>query len=172
MVGILFSTIIPLFIFVNSVDNYYDSTVVSMDIADQERKMEAIDVYAWGSNETGNDIDVLLENKGSITINITRVWVTRTDLERTLVFTSDNESSLPLQLIASGKSTIDSLDLTPILESNETDYFNIEVMTARGNKFPSKTNPLHSQPCSPKFCLFHGAFTSTLLLMSSFYLFT
>ena len=144
MVGILFTTIIPIYIYVNAVNNYYDRTVVDMKIADQERSMEDLDVYAWGSADTNDSIDVFLENKGSISLNVVRIWAMRTDLQKTLIFTAENDSSpLPLQLNPSNQTTIFNLNLSTILESSETDYFNIYVTTARGNKFTSKTNPLH-----------------------------
>jgi hypothetical protein len=149
MVGILSTTIIPLFIYVNSVNNYYDTTVVNMDIADQERSMEDLTVYAFGRDET-YDINVLLVNEGSISVNITRIWVMSMDLQRINIFTSENVSAalnardLPLQLNPSDQATIENLTLTlwMILDEPEKDIFNIEVSTARGNVFPSDTNPL------------------------------
>jgi hypothetical protein len=143
MVGVIFTTVIPLFIYVNSVDNYYDTTVVNMGIADQERSKEELDVYATGHNETSESIDVTIINKSPLTINITRVWIIRRDLQKIMIFTSKNESSLPLQIIASAQMSIDDLDFSTMFEDPELDYFNIEVTTARGNVFSSKTNPLH-----------------------------
>jgi hypothetical protein len=147
MVGILFTTIIPLFIYVNTVNNHYDTTVVNMGIADQERSMEDLTVYAFGRDET-YDINVLLVNEGSIAVNITRVWVMSMDLQRTNIFTSENVSAplnahdLPLQLNPSDQATIENLTLTIIVEDPDKDVFNIEVTTARGNVFSSDTNPL------------------------------
>ncbi len=80
MVGILFTTIIPLFISRNSVDNFYDTTVVNMGIADQERGMEDLTVYAFGRDET-HDLNVLIINEGSISVSIIRVWVMSMDLQ-------------------------------------------------------------------------------------------
>ncbi len=149
MVGILFTTIIPLFIYVNSVNNYYDTTVVNMGIADQERGMEDVIVYAFGRDES-YDINVLLVNEGSISVNITRIWVMSMDLQRINIFTSENVSAalnahdLPLQLNPSDQATIENLTLTlwMILDDPDKDVFNIEITTARGNVFPSDTNPL------------------------------
>jgi len=145
MVGLLSTTIIPLFIYMNSVDNHYDTTVVNMGIADQERSMENVIVYAYGRDET-YDINVLLVNEGSITVNITRIWVMSMDLQRTNIFTSENVSTplnahdLPLQLNPSTQAEIENLTLTIIVEDPEKDVFNIEVTTARGNIFASSTN--------------------------------
>ena len=147
MVGILFTTVIPLFIYVNSVNNYYDTTVVNMGIADQERGMEDVIVYAFGRDET-YDINVIIVNEGSISVNITRIWMMSMDLQRTNIFTSENVSAalnahdLPLQINPSDQATIENLTLTIILDDPDKNSFNIEVTTARGNVFPSDTNPL------------------------------
>jgi hypothetical protein len=144
MVGILLSSVIPLFLYVNEVNNYYDKTVINMKIADDERSIEDLVIYAFGHNQTGNAIDLFLINRGSVSLNITRIWITRTDLQKILVFTSMNLSQLPLQLTASSQATIGNVDLTSILEFDEMkDYFNIEVATERGKKYASLTNALH-----------------------------
>lgn len=144
MVGILFTTIIPLYLYINNVNNYYDRTVVNAKITDQERSMEDLEVYAFGHNDTSESIDLSIINRAPLTINVTHIWVIRSDLQKILIFTSDNESSLPLQLIASEQMTIGDIDLSTMLVGDpDIDYFNIEVTTARGNVFPSKTNPLH-----------------------------
>jgi hypothetical protein len=153
MVGVLFTTIIPLFIYVNSINNYYDTTVVNMGISDHERGMEDLTFYAFGRDET-HDLYLLLINDGSITINITHIWVTSMDLQRINIFTSQNVSAalnghyLPLQLNPSDTATVENLTLTIIQDDPdhpELDVFNIEVTTARGNVFPSMNNPLHYQ---------------------------
>ncbi len=150
MVGVLFTTIIPLFIYINTVNNYYDTTVVHMGLADHERGMEDLTVYAFGTDYSYN-ISVLLINDGSITVNVTRIWVISMDLQRVNIFTAENVSAaqhgydLPLQVNPSDSMTIENLTLTIILEDPEKDSFNIEVATARGNTFSSLTNPLHYQ---------------------------
>jgi len=153
-VGILFTTVIPLFMYVNSVNNYYDATVVNMGIADQERSREDVIFYAYGHTVEDEELfSLFIINQGSITVNVTHVWVVRTDLEveGTLVFTSQNVSipingvSLPLQLAPSNQRAIGNLTVTSILDPDDPDknYFNVYITTARGNKFPSGTNPLH-----------------------------
>jgi len=150
MVGLLFSTIIPYFIARARVDNHYDTTVVNMGIADHERSMEDLTMYAFGRDES-EDIYVLLVNDGSITVNITRIWVRRMDLQRTNIFTSQNVSAalngqdLPLQLNPSDEAMIENLTLTIIVEDPEKDIFTIEVTTARGNVFPTINGPLNYQ---------------------------
>lgn len=144
MVGILFTSVIPLFMYVNEVNNYYDRTVVDLKIEDQERSVEDLTVYAFGHNDTSESIDVFLINSGPVSLNVTRIWVMRTDLEKTLIFNSTNLSCLPLQLVASAQATIEDLNITSIImDDEELDFFNIEVATNRGNKYSSQTNSLH-----------------------------
>ncbi len=150
MVVIIFTTIIPLFIYANSVDNRYDTTVVNMSLIDQERDMEDLTVYAFGRDESYN-LNVLIINEGSISVNIIRVWVMSMDLQRINVFTSENVSTalnahdFPLQINPSDEAEIENLTLTIILENPDKDLFNVKVTTARGNVFESNTNPLSYQ---------------------------
>jgi hypothetical protein len=150
MVGVLFTTVFPLFIYENSVNNYYDTTVVTMGIADHERGMEDVTMYSFGRNES-YDIYVLIINDGSTPINITRIWITSMDLQRTNIFTSQNVSAglnghdLPLQLNPADTATIENLTLTIIVDDTEKDIFNVEVVTARGNVFTSINGPISYQ---------------------------
>jgi hypothetical protein len=152
MVGILFTTIIPLFIYVNTVDSYYDTTVVNMGIADHERGMEDLTVYAHWSNDS-YVVRLQLINDGPISIKVTRIWVMSEDLQRYNLFTSENVSTalnghdLPLHLNPSNQATIENLTLTiidPLYP--EKNVFYVEVATARGNVFASSTNPLIYTP--------------------------
>lgn len=142
MVGILCTSIIPLFMYVNEVNNYYDRTVVDLKIADQERSMEDLTVYAYGHNDTA--IVVFLANRSPLSVNITRIWVMRWNLNRTSIFNSTIDSRLPLQIRASGQDSID-LNIEDIIDviNENLNSFNIEVATERGNKFSSQTNSLH-----------------------------
>jgi len=145
MVGILFTSIIPMFIYINEVNNYYDRTVVDLKIADQERSREDLIVYAYGNNDELT-IDVSSINRGSVAVNVTRIWVMRGDLQDTLIFNSTNLSSLPLLIRPSTQETIGDLNLAEIITNQSSlDFFNIEVATKRGNKFSSQTNSLHKQ---------------------------
>ena len=140
MVGILITSIIPLFMYVNEVNNYYDITVVDMKIADQDRSMEDLTVYAYGYNDTA--IVVFLVNRSPLSVNITRIWVMRWNLNRTSIFNSTIDSRLPIHIRASGQVSID-LNIEDIIAIKDNlNSFNIEVATERGNKFSSQTNSL------------------------------
>lgn len=146
MVGILMTSVIPLFMYVNRVNNYYDRTVVEMKIADDDRGMEDLEVYAYGGSSTS--VSVWLRNKGSVPVNVSRIRVMRDDLERIMIFNSTNRpDNFTLQISASSQATITGLDLTDVLLFPLASYelqnrFNVYVVTERGSKFASETNTL------------------------------
>lgn len=143
MVGILITSILPMFLYVNEVNNYYDKTVVEMKIADDERSREDLKVYAYGHNATA--ISVFLQNKGSISVDVTHIRVMRADLQKVIIYNSTNRpENFTLQISASAQQTIIGLDLTPVLNltDEEPNKFNIYVATNRGNSFASETNTL------------------------------
>jgi len=137
MVGILITSILPTFIYVNEVNNYYDRTVVDLKIADEDRDYEDLEVHAYGHNET--TVDVLIINRAPLASNITRIWVMNTTLQDAWIFNSTNYPVLPLYLSASEQTSI-RMDFTSI--NIEGSSYRIEVTTDRGNKFSSATNPL------------------------------
>ena len=137
MVGILITSILPTFIYVNEVNNYYDRTVVNLKIADEDRDYEDLEVHAYGHNATS--VDVLIINRAPLASNITRIWVMNTTLQDAWIYNSTNRPDLPLYLSASEQTSI-RLDFTGI--NSEGTSYRIEVTTDRGNKFSSATNPL------------------------------
>ena len=56
MVGILMTSIIPMFMYVNQVNNYYDMTVVEMRYEEEDKNDEDLRVYAYGANSTASRI--------------------------------------------------------------------------------------------------------------------
>ena len=137
MVGILITSILPTFLYVNEVNNYYDRTVVDLKITDNERRLEYLEVYAYGHNDTS--VDVFIINRAPLASNISRIWVLNNTLQDAWIFNSTNRPDLPLYLGAAEQTTL-RLDFTNIKE--EGCSYIIEVTTDRGNKFSSNTNPL------------------------------
>jgi hypothetical protein len=141
MVGILMTSIIPMFMYVNQVNNYYDMTVVEMRYEEEDKNDEDLRVYAYGANSTA--INVWLKNDGAIPVNINRLWVERADLQKFIIFNSTNRSDdFTLQLPASSQATLRGLSLSCVLGGENENKFNIYAITDRGNKFASQTNTL------------------------------
>jgi len=138
MVGILITSILPTFIYVNEVNNYYDRTVVDLKITDNERSQENLEVYAYGYTEY--EVDVFIINRAPLATNITRIWVMNSTLQDAWIFNITNDD---LYLVAAEQTTL-RLNFTGI--SVEGFSYIIEVTTDRGNKFSSNTNPLTLTP--------------------------
>jgi hypothetical protein len=135
IVGIMITSIIPTFIYINEVNNYYDRIVVDLKITDNERSMENLEVYAYGNSLT--EVDVFIINRAPLATNITRIWVMNSTLQDAWIFNITNSDDL--YLVAAEQTTF-TLNFTGI--SMEGFSYIIEVTTDRGNKFSSNTNPL------------------------------
>jgi hypothetical protein len=74
MVGILITSILPTFIYVNEVNNYYDRTVVDLRIADEARDYNYPDLplYLSASEQTSLRMDFSgINSEGSYIIEVT-----------------------------------------------------------------------------------------------------
>ena len=142
MVGILMTSIIPMFMYVNQVNNYYDMTVIEMRYEEEDKNNEDLRVYAYGTSATS--INIWLKNDGAIPVNINRLWVERADLQKVMIFNSTNKpNNFTLQLPASSQVTLRGLSLTSVLAGDiNENKFNVYAITDRGNKFASQTNTL------------------------------
>ena len=161
-VGILFSVVIPLFLYVNQVNNFYNRKVVEMTEFDKRRSMESLMVFAYPSDQ---NIRVYIRNRGVVNVDVVRIWIT--DLENNTVHLISEANSemllvppikLPLFLTSGSCHTViintSSLALgSPV---------NIKVTTEKGNIFVSESNPL---------CMEEGAevmpFTIDVVIQSS-----
>jgi hypothetical protein len=137
IVGILITSILPTFIYINEMNNYYDRVVVDLKITDNEHSMENLEVYSYG--HTDYEVDVFIINRAPLATNISRIWVLNNTLQDAWIFNSTNTPDLPLYLGAAEQTTL-RLNFTDI--SVEGCSYLIEVTTDRGNKFSSTTNPL------------------------------
>ena len=136
--GILFSTIIPLFLYVNQVNNMYDKTVVEMKTFDEQRSTEAITVVAY-PNVPESEVNIYLRNKYTIDVTIIRVWIIDIDnAEYAYMLNEDDLPELPLSLSPAEEAVIEDIDISYMDE-----HLNITVITERGNLFASSTNPLN-----------------------------
>jgi len=128
-VGILFTCVVPLFLYVNKVNSYYEKTVIEMRKFDQEHEMEDLEVYAY-PNDNNTELNVYIRNRCALDVEVTRVWVNNT------FYDDSGLSDLPL--ILSGVSDYDIQGI-----GISVGYFDVWVMTDRGNLFASLTNTIH-----------------------------
>jgi len=130
-VGILFTSVIPLFVYVNQVNSYYDKTVTEMGRFDQEREMERVDVFAYPTGENLAELNVYIKNKCALVVRVIRVWVNNTFYDQ-----EDLPNKLPLILPGVSEDTITGIGIP-------YGYFDVLVTTDRGNVFASLTNTIH-----------------------------
>lgn len=132
-VGILFTCVIPLFLYVNEVNSYYDRAVVDMRQLDQDREREMTDVYAYPISGESGELNIHVKNRSPLPVKITRVWI------------NDNLKNSSYEIPAMAGVTIESINITEILPEDPGDCwsFYIKLTTNKGNSFSSLTNPLY-----------------------------
>lgn len=129
-IGVLFTCVIPLFLYVNEVNNTYDRTVVEMKNFDGDKQTELLDVYAYPLGQSDPRICLYLKNKCPLVVEVKRVWINNDAFEL-----SFNVSSMQF-------NTTDPIDVSSLLPTQGTTDFKVKVTTTRGNSFASLTNPL------------------------------
>jgi len=129
-IGVLFTCVIPLFLYVNQVNSIYDRTIVEMRQFDEERGRELIDVYAYPLNKTSSELNIYMKNKCPLSVRIVRVWVNEDKFDRSF------------EIPAMG-DRVESINVQDLLPPQGEKSFNIKVTTDRGNTFSSYTNPLY-----------------------------
>jgi len=129
-VGILFTCVMPFFLYINEVNSLYERKIIEMKQFDQERSLEKLDVYAYPLNQSSNQISLYIKNRSPFTVEIVRIWI--------------NDQYIPysIQIPGTNECTTDPIDVQDILPHEDVESFYIKVTTARGNMFPSQTNPL------------------------------
>jgi len=127
-IGVLFTCVMPFFLYINQVNSIYDQTVVEMKRQDQDRTLENVEVYAYPLNETGNQIRLYIKNQCPLTVEIVRIWI------------NNQFYSYNVQIPGMSWNITDPLNIT-LPESNSSFYY-VKITTARGNCFSSRTNPL------------------------------
>jgi len=131
-IGILFTCVLPFFLYINQVNSLYDQTVVEMKQFDQDRALEKIDVYAYPLSQTSNELSIYVKNQCPLSVEIVRIWV------------EDECFEYSLQVPGMGHNTTESINIGDLLPQTEgeTESYKVKVTTSRGNTFSSLTNPL------------------------------
>lgn len=126
-IGVIFTCVIPLFLYVNEANSFYDRVVMKMRSLDQDRERERIDIYGYPLTQTGDYVSIYIRNRCPFIVKIVRVWI------------NDLRFDLSVAVPAMGHTTIESINVGQ-LKPEQNLY--IKVTTTRGNTFSSFTNPL------------------------------
>jgi len=131
-VGILFTCVIPLFIYVNKLNSYYYRAMTETREFDQDKESERIDVYAYPTSQSGL-LNIYIKNKSPLPVKIIRIWI------------NDNLNNRTCKIPGMVGQTIESVNISDMLPTDpgNSSSFNIKVMTATGNSIASLTNTLY-----------------------------
>ena len=125
-IGILFTSVIPMFLVMKQADNIYAQKMHEMEKLDQTRDMESIEVYAYPIKDE-DQIKISIENVGVVPAEIVRVWINNTY----------NTTSL----------TIPSLDIVQLgpydLNTFNGAFYEVKVATSAGKMYQSVSGKIY-----------------------------
>jgi hypothetical protein len=136
----LFTAIIPLFLFVNQVNNHYDNTVQGITAANQIKSLEDLDVFAYPVGNNFTSLNIILKNIGVIPVKIVRLWVTDLDTHATQLWNETEITEFQTELFPSTYQILYNVSIADFGVGDRLLF--VKLTSERGNIFPSKSNPL------------------------------
>ncbi len=127
-VGIIFTAVIPMFLFMKQADILHEIRKVEVGRLDDERRGEDIHVYVFNETTSPDNLTLRVENWGDFSINIKRIWINDT------FYPLDNFYVPPKNALEEELS-----DFAPVPDAR---YF-IKVTTDRGNVFFEESGSLY-----------------------------
>jgi len=128
-VGILITSVFPTYLYVNEVNSYYNKVTADLSRTDQERARELIEVYTYPvffDNSTVK-MNIYIRNRSTSSINIIRIWINNT---------IPSIGGMPLAVAGTSDLTIEHINIP------SDGYFDVWVVTDKGNIFASMTNTI------------------------------
>jgi len=133
-VGILFTAVVPMYLFMKQADALYERRRQELERLDEERSGESVYVYAIPTPEQLSDLTVMAYNRGDRVVRIVRLWISmRTGFYEPIELDSVVDSM--------SEANLGSHDVNP----QEGESYYVRVTTDRGNVFTSDSSPLHYQ---------------------------
>ncbi len=125
-VGILFTSVIPMYLVMKQADNIYTQKVHEMGISDQDRAREAIEANVYPDNITSHNLYINVTNTGVVPVDIVRVWVN-----------DEVKYSTPTPVASQ-----DTAVIGPIPIPNPSGSYIVTLTTKRGNSFAATSETL------------------------------
>jgi len=130
-IGILFTTIIPLFLVMRQADTLFERTKFELERSDEERMAEDLYIYVFPmGGATSTDLKVTAQNKGGNPVKVVRFWI--------------NDEITELDVDLEPMSGVQELGTFP-LSPQPGDSFHFMATTDRGNIVPFDT-PFQGNP--------------------------
>ncbi len=127
-VGILFTSIVPMYLVMRQADTIYDKRMLEMKRLDEERAEELLDVFAFPMNQSSDTLNVTVRNRSEVAIRVVRLWVNDTfvNVNSTIVQPMGEVGLEPVKVVLRVNASYD-----------------IKVTTERGSVFVSDTGTLY-----------------------------
>jgi hypothetical protein len=140
MVALLISAVIPLFLYVNQVNSYYDDTLNDMTHQDQIKADESLEVLAYPVGENFTMINVQVKNIGTTPVKVMRIWITEIVDQICQFWNESHISTLQDQIAPATQMTFQNLSLSSF--GTDEMLLSVTLTTERGTVFSSQTNPI------------------------------
>ena len=127
-VGILFSTVIPMYIVMKQADTIYEMKTLELRNLDEEKEREDIELYAFPDDLTEPGwINVTASNRCEFEAKLLRIWI--------------NNETFSIDVTVGSMDSV-LVGTFNVAAENGTSYY-LRTVTARGNVFESETGALH-----------------------------
>jgi len=117
-VGLLFSTVVPMYLVMNQADTIYDQKMFEMKRLEDERSRESLVVDVSAMSQYSNILNINVSNECVLVVKIVRIWINDTYSTASAVLQSMSVLSMNLTVV-------------PSLNCS----YSIMVATERGNVF-------------------------------------
>ena len=132
-IAILFSSVIPMYLYMRQADAFFEKRKHELNRLDEEQNTENIYVYAHPSLVDPTKLIVKVYNRGDRAVRIVRLWIS----ERTKI--DDEPRPIDCVVDSMNEVTLGTYEVIPL----EGESYIIKVTTERGNVFASDSSPLH-----------------------------
>ena len=132
-VAIVVTAIIPLFLYVNNINNFYNKTAEDMRDFDQQRSLEKIVAYVYVINN-GSAINVQIKNRCVQNVKIERIWV----LVNETHYMHSDLPELESEIEPATTRTVLNITLPPGKKT-----LVVKLVTSKGNIFGVENNPVY-----------------------------
>jgi hypothetical protein len=139
-VGVFISAVIPLFLYVNNVNSFYDENIEEMTFQDQLKASEEIDVFAYPVGENFTMMNVQVKNIGSTPVKVVRIWISEITIQTSQFWNETHLPALQDQIPPATQTTFSNLSLATFF-SDEM-LLSVKLTTERGRTFASGSNPI------------------------------
>jgi hypothetical protein len=140
MVGVFISAVIPLFLYVNQVNSFYNENIEEMTFQDQLKDSEKIDVLAYPVGESFTMMNVQVKNIGSTPVKVVRIWISEIANQTSQLWNETHVPAMQDPIPPATQRTFYNLSLA-VFNSDEM-LLSVKLTTERGRMFASRTNPI------------------------------